>query len=139
MATNVTHYKCAERKKAETRAAIDPEDPVHTQKKLRRRLKGLTQRAKLWSPFDRRLVLQGIRCGDTVLTSPDARLAALAAHWGPIFCTKRIDENKAIEFLSQYSPTVDLSLLPPPTQATIEKVLKRVSPSAPGPDGLPYA
>ena len=56
-----------------------------------RRQKRAQRLARLWSPFDRRTPLAGVRTPDREVIQTLAKaLEALAAHWGPVFSAKTI-------------------------------------------------
>jgi hypothetical protein len=94
--------------------------------------------AKLWSPFDRRLVLNGIRtCKlDTNATSPDEayhivrggreKAAALSRGWCNTFAErKQIDLEKACAYLARWATLFDYSKVKPPTTRHFESFRRR--------------
>ncbi|CAK0855884.1 unnamed protein product, partial [Prorocentrum cordatum] len=124
---------------ADARQRLQGDPPTLERAKLAKRTKSLQIRARLWSPFDRKLPLQGLRTAqDTVASKPNEILSGLAQHWGSVFAKSKIDKPAAFQCAQRFKPSIDLSGLPPPSEASIVRFLDRVSPSAPGPDGLPY-
>ena len=127
-------------------AAAEAEEPVGT-KKARSKpfyVCAIERMAKLWSPFDKRLVLSGIRRKQldgfvSIVTSPSGKVATLRDSWAPTFSAKPFDSELASRVLAQYATTWDFSGVSPPCLEYFEAALLNVRPSAPGPDGLPYS
>eukprot|EP00959_Pyramimonas_sp_CCMP1952_P135843 2841888-Pyramimonas_sp.AAC.1 len=65
-------------------------------------------------------------------------LDQLARHWAPVFEAKATDGAAARHYLDRFGFGADMSDLPPPTEVDIQKCLRKIGPSAPGPDQLPY-
>eukprot|EP00959_Pyramimonas_sp_CCMP1952_P313965 6572648-Pyramimonas_sp.AAC.1 len=69
---------------ADARQRLQGDPPALERAKLAKRLESLQIRARLWSPFDRKLPLQGLRTAqDAVTSKPNEILSGLAQHWGP--------------------------------------------------------
>ena len=97
------------------------------------------------SPFGKQAMLTGVVVpdrlsgNDVTYTDPDDMLAALRAHWAPVFKekdTKPASQRELLKFCPKVDPTLPM---PIPDLPTVERCLKKAKPSAPGPDGLPYA
>jgi hypothetical protein len=76
---------------------------------------------------------------DVTHTDPVDVLAALRAHWAPVFSKKDTNptpQRAQLKFCPKLDPTTPM---PIPDLAAVERFLKKAKPSAPGPDGLPYA
>eukprot|EP00959_Pyramimonas_sp_CCMP1952_P085338 1784515-Pyramimonas_sp.AAC.1 len=69
---------------SEARQRLQGDPPSIERAKLAKRIKSLQVRARLWSPFDRKLPLQGLGAAqDTVTSKPNEILSGLAQHGGP--------------------------------------------------------
>jgi hypothetical protein len=118
-------------------------DPNDTSARRIRQRSAAARLARLWSPFDRRLVVSGIvtsRNDDgapVVARGPDI-VDALAAHWKPTFTAKPIDLPGSLRFLSEWASPFDFSAATPPSTNDYLAYLARVKNSAPGPDGIPF-
>ncbi|CAK0821636.1 unnamed protein product, partial [Prorocentrum cordatum] len=115
------------------------EAPESEKKKLRQRLRRLQRRAKLWAPFDRRLLVRGIRRNDQLLSDPLDMASAISEHWGKIFNAKDTPVEKARTYIQRFTGHIDLSRIPPPTKSLMSAILRKQNHSAPGPDCIPYA
>eukprot|EP00959_Pyramimonas_sp_CCMP1952_P149907 3136743-Pyramimonas_sp.AAC.1 len=63
---------------------------------MARQMRSLQVRCKLWSPFDRKLQLRGLRLGPNHIVSDSSSiLHGLARHWGPVFAKKEVDKTAA--------------------------------------------
>ena len=140
-----------ERRTAELNQA-EASRSAKTKGKCASKVSGITRLAKLWSPFDRRLVLTGIR---TRTINKDAKStdeafdvvrgdrqigAALAAGWENTFTkVKPIDCEMASRYLERWAVKYDFSGCTPPTSLSYQSFLDQVRHSATGPDGIPYA
>ena len=103
------------------------------------------QQLKIWSPFGKQAMLTGVVVPDRLSgtdvthTDPVDVLAALRAHWAPVFSKKDTNptpQRAQLKFCPKLDPTTPM---PIPDLAAVERFLKKAKPSAPGPDGLPYA
>jgi hypothetical protein len=123
-----------------------------TKSKCNGRIRGIVRLAKLWSPFDRRLTLTGIRIKTIksdagsldeafVIARGDRQVGeALANGWENVFANVRnIDEEAAKRYLDQWSAKYDFSRCKIPTSASYQSFLDRARHSTTGPDGIPYA
>ena len=112
--------------------------------KKRSKKDALVRLSKLWSPFDKRLGLAGIRTGQdvggnyTIAKSPTAQLDALRTAWAPTFDKKHVDIEGSKVFLDAYARPLDFSVSRPPGVQDYVNFLERAKHSAPGIDGLPY-
>eukprot|EP00959_Pyramimonas_sp_CCMP1952_P213796 4473522-Pyramimonas_sp.AAC.1 len=52
------------------------------QNQLRKRMRALDRRARIWAPFARRMVLRDIVVDGVPVGGPEARCRALGRHWG---------------------------------------------------------
>ena len=104
----------------------------------------LERMSRLWRTQDKRLVLQGIRIslgegqGHKTVTDPIGKVAALSAHWTPVFDRKPFDADLAYEILDRWACPLNLSS-PPPDVQDYAKCARTLKHSSPGRDGLPYA
>ena len=127
-------------------AAAEAGEPVGT-KKVRSKSSyvcAIERMAMLWSLFDKRLVLSGIRCKQpdgsvSIATSPSGKVAALRDSWAPTFSAKLFDSELASRVLARYANPCDFSGVSPPCFEDFEAVLLKVRPFAPGSDCLPYS
>ena len=103
----------------------------------------LHRMSRLWSPYDKRLVLAGIKRvnGDgsfSVVTAPSLEVEALRKGWAPTFAFEPNDTALAQGILPQHSAKWNFADVSPPGLDDVACALKRVKHSAPGLDGLPY-
>jgi hypothetical protein len=104
----------------------------------------LMRRAKLWNPFDRRMVLAGVHTPSTpfrhgkIMRDPRERARALADGWFPTFCRKDPMPAGAQDFAARWTSSFDFSRCAPPSKSAFRRFLSKVRHSAPGPDGIPY-
>ena len=76
---------------------------------------------KLWSPFDSRLILNGVRIASadgksvTVATDPVQKADALRQGWLPTFSQRPIDEDKARRVLDAYAKPIEFAGAPLPS------------------------
>ena len=108
------------------------------------RVNALMRMARLWSPFDKRLMLHGIKCvredgSFVVVTAPASKVEALRTGWAPTFAHKTTDTALASQILAQHSTKWEFADIQPPTMSDISNALRCAKHSAPGVDGLPYA
>eukprot|EP00959_Pyramimonas_sp_CCMP1952_P364634 7636145-Pyramimonas_sp.AAC.1 len=89
------HRSIYEREQAEIRASLTRVHSENQKRKLKRRLRAVVQRSRLWSPFDRRVSLRGVRSGDDVCTEPGKIMEVLAQLWSSVFSKKQIDSKSA--------------------------------------------
>ena len=95
--------------------------------------------ARMWAPFDKRLVLSAIKLpNNTIVEDPAQKIAALSKHWAPTFKNKTIDGPLAL-LIARKQPKVDMPDYAPPTVEDFEEYPKHAKHSATGPDGIPYA
>ena len=105
----------------------------------------LLRLARLWSPFDKRMILTGVRCGllpdgrPRIITAPSERLRLLRDAWRPVFSCKHTDTCRAQQILDEFASPIDCSQVSPPCIDDFVFAAAHVKNSAPGRDGLPYA
>ncbi|CAK0888071.1 unnamed protein product, partial [Prorocentrum cordatum] len=133
------HRSISEREQAEIRASLTRVQSESQKRKLKRRLRAVVQRSRLWSPFDRRVSLRGVPCGDGVCTEPGKMVEVLSRHWSSVFSKKQIDSKSAQRYFDRFGVSPDLMNLPPPPLRSVKKCIQGLEHSAPGPDGLPFA
>ena len=84
------------------------------------RVNALARLAKLWSPFNKRLVLSAIRVGadrrgnHILARSPTEQLDALRRTWAPVFASTPVDVDKGRDFLKEWAVPLDFSTSRPP-------------------------
>ena len=59
--------------------------------------------ARLWTPFDKRLVLDGVRTPQGIKTDLADKVSALAQAWAPTFAAKSFDLAAAEEFFKDHA------------------------------------
>eukprot|EP00959_Pyramimonas_sp_CCMP1952_P334510 7005360-Pyramimonas_sp.AAC.1 len=91
-ASDEAHLAMFAQAQAEARRQLQQEGtPESVRRKLRKRLKSLQVRCKLWSPFDRKLPLQGTRVSQGPGSAPNVRadpggmMNGLSEYWGGAF------------------------------------------------------
>ena len=100
--------------------------------------------ARLWSPFDRRLVVAGVITGfhsdgsPSVVLDPTARIGALSVAWSDTFSAKPSCMATAEEVIARWARPLDFSGVAPPTVEDFRAAASRARSSAPGRDGIPY-
>ena len=60
-------------------------------------------------------------------------------HWQPVFAPKQADTENISNYINTHMPKCDILDIGTPAKPQIKAFLRRGSPSAPGPDCLPYA
>jgi len=99
---------------------------------------------KLWSPFDSRMTLAGVRIhydekgSYEVVTDPARRVEALRQAWQPVFDEKAIDEDLALHTARTWCRDFGFDQCPPPDEAVFAEIINRAKNSSPGPDGIPF-
>ena len=116
---------------------------VQQPKKKPNAFSALHRMSRLWSPYDKRLVLAGIqrvsRDGSfSVMITPSLEVDALRKGWAPTFACKPTDTALAQGILSQHSAKWNFADVSPPGLDDVACAFKRVKHSAPGLDGLQY-
>ena len=119
---------------------------MNASNKQKSKIEANSRKAKLWSPFAKRLILSGVRRDDhdgnqlttLIEREPKKKLGALASAWEPTFRKKLINENLAKSFLTRFGRPFDFSECIPPNRDTIRGVIDRAINSATGKDGIPY-
>ena len=108
------------------------------------KMQALLRLSRLWSPFDRRLVVAGVITGfrsdgsPCVVLDPSARLGALSAAWSDTFSAKASCSATADEVVSRWARPLDFSGVSPPSREYFKLAASRARSSAPCRDGLPY-
>ena len=98
--------------------------------------KSLQRHAKLWLPFRKTLVLQGVRSPfGKVATCPREMLHELASSWSPFFTQTTIDLDKAVELIDKHSSFFDFTGVRYPIADLMIAYLRSCFDSCPGPDG----
>ena len=109
------------------------------------KMQALLRLARLWSPFDRRLVVAGVITGfrsdgsPQVVLDSSARLGALSAAWSDTFSAKPSCGATAEEVISRWACPLDFGGVSPPSVEDFKAAASRARSSAPGRDGLPYS
>ena len=108
--------------------------------KLKGQITALSHATKLWSPFNSRLVLNGITTNETTVTTPAGIATALADAWRPVFANPpKVDVVEAKKYLEEHAVPLDFTRFKVPSTETFDNLLSKIQHSAPGPDGIPYA
>ena len=108
------------------------------------RVEALVRLSRLWSPFDRRLVVDGVITGyhsdgsPCAVLDPTSRVGALSAAWADTFSAKPACRLTAEEVIARWARPLDFSGVSPPSVEDYKDVSSRARSSAPGRDGLPY-
>jgi hypothetical protein len=113
-------------------------DSIQNTAKKKGRLAGLRRLSKLFIAIGRTLVLAGIRLPDGNISRGQSMGDSLFEGWAPTFMPKDIDEEKAKRIAERFASMMNWNLMSDIDVYTIIEFLKRVTHSAPGPDGLPY-
>eukprot|EP00959_Pyramimonas_sp_CCMP1952_P056233 1174621-Pyramimonas_sp.AAC.1 len=102
-------------------------------------MKAERRRGKLWAPKGKTLPLQGLvdPSGET-LSSPLLMKGALRERWAPVFAPKSAPFQRLDACPPKHVKQFDWSDLKPPAEEQLRSVLFYASPTAPGPDRLPY-
>ena len=124
----------AEVKKAEIHANKGLPEFARTQQMDR-----ISRWAALWAPKGRRIGLQGVRSPDSVIISDVAGChAEVSRYWGGIFAHKPISAELTEAFLSSWAKPLPKAEWRVP-QEEFESLLRKLSDSACGPDGIPFS
>ena len=100
----------------------------------------MQRNAKLWAPLGGRMSLTAVRLGDEIISNPQDVAAALGQGWAKTFAVAPvIDEHRAKVYLDEYAVPLDFTSCTVPSRESIAHMINKMSHSAPGPDGLPYA
>ena len=84
----------------------------------------LSKRARLWFPFDKRLILPGVRdvsrfasddTSNVVIRSSTEVLDALGSFWGTVHSDKETDPEIAQQVIDRFVTPIDLSNSHPPS------------------------
>lgn len=112
--------------------------PVKATAKVKKGSRYFQDMAKLWSPFDRRVAISGIRHvvdgEEKVSTSPEGMADALRIHWMPTFAarsTSALDRQFLLERFAVPAGEVKF-----PQKEDMAAVVAGTMEKAPGPDGL---
>ena len=111
-------------------------------KRLRTMLSRCKRMSRLWSPSDKRLVLNGILCGHdstgrlNVAKSSVDITRALSSHWAPVFSLKTFDEDAAMKVAAD-NPAHFFCGEHPPGTFELGLAAKNAKNSPPGCDGIP--
>ena len=98
----------------------------------------LSRLAKLWIPFGKKLVLEGvIVSGNTIFNEPQKTLA-LGAAWQDTFSAKPFQPEQSKLFLDNLGDIGSYSPTAPPDYWLFRRAVSRGPNSSPGPDGIPY-
>ena len=94
---------------------------------------------QMWTPFQRRARLRGIRREDGGVVRDV--LEPLRQHWEPVFSFAHasFDPAAAESFLNEWGGRFDFQDSHLPDSAAIAASLRHARDTAPGPDGLPYS
>ena len=109
-----------------------------TRKRITSRRTIAQRRLKVWTSWNRALVLQGVEVGDTVVSAPAQMKTELCAHWARTFQPSPPLPSEAARFLRQRMPRLEVDDAPFALAETYA-ALRSSRPTAPGPDRIPYA
>ena len=98
----------------------------------------LSRLAKLWIPFGKKLVLEGVIVSGIVIFNEPQKTLALGAAWQDTFSAKPFQLEKSKLYLDNLGDIGSYSQIPPPDYWTFRRAVARGPNSSPGPDGLPY-
>ena len=79
-----------------------------------------------------------IRQGGDVVHDPVGKANELGKHWGEVFRAKPVALHEGVKFLEEHNSPLDLPDLPLPSIDDFRNCLRKLTHSAPGPDGIPY-
>ena len=97
--------------------------------------------SRLWVPLHKSLVLSGVLNDSGVVRGAQAIAMTLGQEWSGTFSHKTIPTEEARSFLNGSQLSQPSQIVSIPTFEEFVKYLRKLamSPSAPGPDGIPYA
>ena len=112
---------------------------MNNKRKRRGKLQALHRLARLWAPTERTLVLTA--CTDPSGKTHSGSAARRVSHTGraPTFQSKPVDLALASDVLSRWATPLKWDLAKNIDSSSYVTFLNKVSHSAPGPDGIPYA
>ncbi len=96
----------------------------------------LSRLAKLWIPFGKKLVLEGVIVSGNAIFSEPQKTLALGSAWQSTFSSKPFDSVMAQSYLDNLGDFGTYSTTPPPDYWTSRRAICRGPNSSPGPDGL---
>lgn len=138
---NASKYEYREKARFEAEEALKA--AKKSKMKAKSQAEAMTRLAKLWSPFDSRRHLAGVRVqeGTTyrVITEPDAKVAALKEGWAPTFAKRAVNSSVARSVLDKWAGTFNWSEALPPNGENFQDMVDHCGDAAPGPDGIPKA
>ena len=86
-------------------------------RRTKARCRALTKLKKMWSSFNRAIVLQALKVESLVLRKHDDIMDSLGSSWAPTFHDKTIDVESAKQYAEEFSPIgcfADVGLSPLP-------------------------
>ena len=141
--STVSASKYAYREKARLEAEAAMKTAKKNKKKAKSQAEAMTRLSKLWSPFDSRLQLVGVRVKEgnsyRVITDPEAKIEELRQGWAPTFARRAVDSSVAKSVLDKWAGTFNWSEALPPDSDSFQYMIDHCGDAAPGPDGIPKA
>lgn len=121
-------------------AHLERDRSAKDQARVKRGSSGVDRLVKLWTPFDKRLILRGVRVEGSgrVVSSARDVMCQLGAAWGRVFSQPPGDPDARRSLLAEHSVDWGCGSIPPPSAQDFERAAARASPTASGPDGVPY-
>ena len=115
-----------------------PEDSITKARKKKSKGNALNRLAELWTPFNKSVILQGVRDEHgKVVRDPAQLFSCLASAWSKTFSSKPFDSVQAQAFLENHCPAYSHDATPP-TPQDFANCIRSVMHSSPGSDGIPY-
>ncbi|CAK0845193.1 unnamed protein product, partial [Prorocentrum cordatum] len=101
----------------------------------------IQKRGKLWAPTGKVLKLKAIEVlhDHSITEKPKDMIAELRRQWSPAFQAKPSRAKHVKRYLDKHTIPYDCSQMDIPTLGKMEKIIRRLNNSAPGPDGIPCA
>ena len=94
-----------------------PEDSITKARKKKSKGNALNRLAKLWTPFSKSVILQGVRDEHgKVVRDPAQLFSCLASAWSKTFNSKPFDSVQAQAFLENHCPAYSHNATPPTPQ-----------------------
>ena len=112
-------------------------NPLKANKKSKTNLAKLARNSKKWVPLGKTLYLDTLEYNNKLYDDLFDKQSLLGKFWSNTFCHKNIDEQKADEFLFEFSTDFHLSDISPTTSKTIANYLKCTRDSATGDNTIP--
>eukprot|EP00959_Pyramimonas_sp_CCMP1952_P315324 6599516-Pyramimonas_sp.AAC.1 len=101
--SNQVHSEVATRQRHRVARAAEQQTNEQKERRMRERLKRMAKVEQLWSPFDRRVYLTGVKDQEgNVHNTPSEINQQLKQHWGQVFTGQPFDAERARAFLREF-------------------------------------